>query len=204
MKKLVVGALAISGMSSVMAANVGMPFSAGLLVGQASQKPVYTSSGTPADRDTAIGVRLGYALSDTWAIEAAYHDNGEAKGSYIDSSGDKITDKTNSSSINIGLKKEFVLNEKFSIDGRIGMSFWDWELQETDSNDPGSVAKWTDSGNDVYLGAALSYRIDNNLSISMDYSFSTMGAGIKNVSTGKTINVDNELSTTSLAVNYQF
>lgn len=36
MKKLVVGVLAISGMSSVIAANVGMPFSAGLLVGKAS------------------------------------------------------------------------------------------------------------------------------------------------------------------------
>jgi OOP family OmpA-OmpF porin len=204
MTKLVVGVLAISGMSSVIAANVGMPFSAGLLVGKASQKPVYTSSGAPADSDIAVGVRLGYALSDTWTFEVAYHDNGEAKGSFIDSYGDKITDTTNSSSINVGLKKEFLLNEKFSIDGRIGMSFWDWELQELDSSDPDSAAKWTDSGNDIYLGAALSYRIDSALSVSVDYSFSTMGAGVKNVSTGKNISVDNELSTTSIAVNYQF
>lgn len=202
MKKVLVGLVAIGGMSAVTAAEE-MPVSIEFLLGQTSQQPIYLNSGTPKESDISLGFRFGYDLSDTWALELAYRNHGEVDGKFIDSYGDTITDTTKSSEYNVGFKKAFILSDKVSINGRFGLAFWDWDFKETDSSSPGVTNKWTDSGNDIYLGIGLNYLIEDNFFMSLDYSYTSMDITVTS-SSGSRTNLDNDVDTISIGAGYKF
>ncbi|WP_175404923.1 outer membrane beta-barrel protein [Marinomonas sp. FW-1] len=201
MKRLIVGMLTITSMSTAFAAET--PVTMEILVGQATQS--VTGNGTrlkDAD-DTSVAIRFGYEFADSWSAEAAYYDYGKASSSFIDEYGDKITDIMTSSAFLLGIKKEFNLNEKLSLNARAGIAFWDFDIKETDSSDPSNPFKASDSGNDLYLGAGLAYSVKDNLLLSINYSFLSMGATLKDID-GDAFKSDNDINIVSLGIGYQF
>lgn len=199
MKKLLVGMLAAAGMSATFATEI--PFTAEVLVGKTTQSVTGEDDKIEADA-TSVAVRLGYEFADSWAAEVAYYDYGKATSNSIDDFGDNITDTISSSAFLLGIKKEFNLNEHLSFNARAGLAFWDFDYTSLDSSDPSNPTKSSDNGNDLYYGVGLAYSLKENLLVSLDYSAVSIGAGIK--SDGTTYKVDNDISTISVGVGYQF
>lgn len=200
MKKLILSIFAITGVSTAFAAET--PATIELLVGQTTQSVSGEDINFKDADDTSLAIRFGYEFADSWAVEAAYYDYGKASISYIDSYGDPIKDTMTSSAFTLGIKKQFTLNDNLFLNTRAGIAFWDFDVKEVDSSDPTNPTKLSDNGNDLYYGAGLAYNVNDNLLLSVDYSYLSMGANLKGG--GFAIEVDNDTSILSLGIGYQF
>ncbi|WP_394181545.1 outer membrane beta-barrel protein [Marinomonas posidonica] len=198
MKKVLVSLLAVSGAS--MAAAVEKPFTAEVLLGNTDQSISFNNIDDASD--SSLAIRFGYEFLDTWSAEVAYYDYGEASSNFIDSDNDTGQDTRSVSSFSVGIKKEIELNEKLSLNARLGLMFWDLDFErgyDVQSVDDLYNYKSSDSGNNLYYGASLGYSIKENLLLSVDYSFVSMEVDLKNNPT-----VDNDMSTLSIGLGYQF
>ena len=170
--------------------------SAEFLIGNADQKGSIKNVGSTSGDDLSFGVRGSYSLNENISLEAAYHNFGQTDDSYVDEFGDTINDKISSTSINFGVKGIIPLESGFSLFGRIGLSLWDVEFEETDSAFPGEKFKADDDGDDIYYGVGVQYSISDQLKIGAEYSVIDMGAEIESIS------VDNEVKNLSLSLSY--
>lgn len=193
--------LAATGMSATFANET--PFTAEILVGKTTQSVKGDGTNVKDADDTSVALRLGYEFADSWAAEAAYYDYGKATSNYTDEFGDKITNTMTSSAFLLGIKKEFNLNENLSLNARAGMAFWDFDIKQIDSSDPSNPIKSSDNGNDLYYGVGLAYSFKESLLVSVDYSFVSMGTNLS-VGNSTTLKPDNDTSTISVGVGYQF
>ena len=144
-------------------------FSAEILLGRSDQE-LKTDTGKINGYDDSLGFRVAYHLNSNSAIELSYHDMGETEDDYIDMSGDAYTDTIETSSINIGGKATFPFDNGVSIYGRIGLAFWDVELQNTNSSDPGIISKGDDSANDFYQGVGIQYLLNDEFTFGAEYT----------------------------------
>ncbi|MBL0710025.1 MAG: outer membrane beta-barrel protein [Colwellia sp.] len=141
MKKVVLSVLLMSSALPVMAES---DFSAELLLGMADQELSAGGQSTSGD-DISFGIRGAYSLNENFSVEAAYQSYGETDDTYIDDWGDTINDKLSSTALNLGFEGILPLENGFSLNARVGISFWDAELKETDSSLPGETSKGDDS-----------------------------------------------------------
>lgn len=110
--------------------------------------------------DGSIGFKIGYQFKDNWRLELSHYDFGEAGDSFIDSFGDTITIKNNSTATNIGINYIFPSSGKFSFGLQGGLSLWDYSLDLTDSSAPGVVVSFEDDDNNIFLGLDIEYRFN--------------------------------------------
>jgi opacity protein-like surface antigen len=194
MKKVVLSVLL---MSSVLPAVAENNFSVELLLGMADQELSADGLSTSGN-DTSFGIRGAFSLSENFAIEGAYQSYGETDDTYIDDFGDTINDKLSSTALSVGVKGIIPFNNGVSLNARAGISFWDVELEETDSYFPGQTFKADDNGNDLYYGLGAQYDINSQVTVGLEYTITKMGISTEGVS------ADFDVKNISLSLGYKF
>ncbi|MFC1750416.1 porin family protein [Pseudomonadota bacterium] len=175
-------------------------FSGELLFGTADQKTEISSlSSSSSGDDTSIGIRGAYQFNERIAIELAFHNYGETDDTYIDSFGDTINDKIETTSINIGVKGVLPLENGFSLAGRLGVAMWDYTLNETDSSLPGFVINSEDDGTDIYYGIGAQYDFNEKVFVGMEYTITEMDVSLFGI-----VAADHEVKNFSLSVGSKF
>lgn len=195
MKKVLTGAL-LTIFSVAALAETG--FSADLLLGRAEQESSISGFGSTSGTDTSFGIRGAYTLNPNIAFELGYHDYGQTNDRYIDQFGDAITDKVSTTAINAGVKVLSDLDSKLSVHGRLGLSLWDAEIEETDSFFAGQVFKASDDGADIYYGVGAQYLIAPRLRLGAEYTLTDMEPSLYGIS------VDHEVSNFALSLSYRY
>lgn len=165
-----------------------------LLVGKADQESE-VSGLSISGGDTSIGIRGSYLFNKNIAIEFAYRDYGESEDSYIDEFGDTITETLETSAIAVGVKGVIPLDNGFSLNGRIGISKWDYDIKETGSALPG---EFTADGTDLYYGIGAQYQFNEKVFIGLQYTITKMDVSLVFVS------VDHEVKDISLSLGVNF
>jgi OOP family OmpA-OmpF porin len=186
-------------------------FSAELSLGSADQNSTFVDGDsspdeTTTDSSTSYGLRGLYHVHPNFAVELGFSDYGEINRSYIDSFGDRISESISSDAINAGVRGIWPINEIFSINGRLGYAFWNYEASATDSSMPDMTFKLDDSGNDLYYGVGAEYKINENFRIGAEYIITDMGASftsISGVSIPK-VEIDHEVENLALTLGYTF
>ena len=194
MKKVVLSVLLMSSVLPAMAEN---NFSAELLLGMADQELSANGLSTSGD-DTSFGVRGAYSLNENFSLESAYQSYGETDDTYIDSFGDTINNKLSSTALSLGIKGVIPLDNGLSLNARVGISFWDAEIKETDSAFPGETFKGDDNGNDLYYGIGAQYQINPQIFIAAEYTMTKMGISEAGLS------ADFDVKNISLSLGYKF
>lgn len=110
------------------------------------------------DDDFAFKLFGGYRFNEFFAAEAAYVDIGELKDDFISATGARNTLDTNS--VSVGGVGRYPLNESFAIHGKIGLHYWDADVEG-----PLRVQVDDDNDTDLYYGAGLSYDFGNNIGL---------------------------------------
>ncbi|CCK75901.1 OmpA-like transmembrane domain protein [Oleispira antarctica RB-8] len=199
MKKVVLGALL--GLSALPAvANEGY-FSGEVLLGKTDQELKSDFGDTDGD-DSSFGIRGAYNLNKNVAFELGYMNHGEIDDTYIDEFGDTINDRFSSTAFNLGVKGVIPFENGFSLHGRLGLSFWDVELEETDSAFPGETFKGDDSGTDFYYGIGAQYTINEQFTIGAEYTLSEYGIKSGGDFTGLDADIDVKTLALSAGLNF--
>jgi len=195
MKQLLVGALL--GFTSLSTfANDGY-FTGEFLLGSTTQE----IEGDDGD-DTSFGLRGTYNINPNVGLELSYQNHGEADWTYIDAFGNTINEKSATDSFNLGIKGVLPLQHGFSLNARLGISFWNVDLDATDSSVPGVTFSGSDSGNDIYYGIGGQYAVNDKFSIGLEYTLAEFGVSPDGDYNG--ISADLELNTLALTAGLKF
>ncbi|WP_170106872.1 porin family protein [Agitococcus lubricus] len=141
-----------------------------LVLGKSTHEADYDSMQFLSESDTAITIRGSYAITPYIGVELGYSDHGEVDTSYVDGFGDFITDKFSVTSLNLGLKGTIPLDDKFSLNARLGMSDWSMDIEEKDSSFPGITFQYEEDGTDMYYGIGLQFQATPQLRIGVEYT----------------------------------
>lgn len=195
MKKITLGfLLAAAAMPAISDSN----FSAEILLGLADQESDIGGFRTPSGDDSSVGIRAAFNLNDYISFELAHFNYGDAEKSYVDSFGDDIKETISSEANNIGVKASVPVGGSFSINGRLGLSAWDYEYSYSDSFFGGEVFSEDDSGTDPYYGVGVQWEINEHLLLGAEYNITSMSITIDNV------DIDNEVRNLALSIGYIF
>lgn len=167
MKKILPLALAAAMTTPAFAQS---PFSAEVLLGNYSNKAEFGGQSGSSESSTGVGLRGVWTFHPNFAIEGAYQNFGEAKWQEIDA-GDLLTEKVETSALTLGVKGVYPINERFSLHARIGLAFWDIDVEFTDSGFPQDNFSFSDDGNDVYFGLGGEYQINSNFYAGVAYNY---------------------------------
>ncbi len=181
MKKVVIGFI-VAAMTTPVVADSG--FYAELALGNADNKTsikgyengdlIETFSFSKSTN--SYGIKGGYQFGQNFAIELGLQENGDATHTEVD---EFVTysDKIETSSTNIGVKGILPLGDIFSLNARLGLAFWDFSSNSTDSEFPEDNSTFSKSGNDIYYSIGGEFIINQRFNIGFEYSTITMNWG---------------------------
>jgi len=135
--------------------------------------------GDVEDTDTALGITVGYNITDNWGFEFGYIDLGEFTT--------ELTSSIGNSTIGVDASVGYIagvgtlpLNDKFSISARLGAF-----TASGDVNSSGLVSRSTEFEEDsaAIVGASLNYLVTEQLSLEVRYDnlddFDLAAVGLK-------------------------
>lgn len=90
------------------------------------------------------------------------------------------------------------INEQVSLNARLGIARWDVDVNEIDSAFPGVNFDYSDSGTDLYYGLGGQFKLNNHLSIGIEYTILPIEATFD----GDTI--DHKVDNIACSLSYSF
>lgn len=183
-------------------------FSAELLLGSADQELSISDSvdsSKLSDNSMAYGLRGVYQFNEYFGVELGYQESGEGKKSFSDGV-TTIGTEFETQQINVGLKGTLPLQGGFSLVGRLGLSSWDFDAALTDSDFPGLVEKYSDSGSDLYYGVGGQYRFSDKLYMGLEYTMLNFDLGLGDDFSDPTdpFSVEHDVNSIMLSVGWTF
>lgn len=151
--------------------------SAEVMLGVANQSTDFGGGDRASGASTSFGLRGAYTFNPNVAAEVSY----QYYGSYDDSWQDEfgwVDENFTSSALMAGLKVNLPLSAGYSLVGRLGASYWNFELEETDSGYPGEVFVFEDSDIGLYYGVGVQLDITEALFIGVEYTGVPMTASL--------------------------
>ena len=160
----------------------------------------------PSLNTTSFGVRLGYQFTSNFSVELGHNQFGETDHTFIDEFNDTINNKVKSSSTTLGVNAQWPINDKFFINGRVGIAAWDLKAESTDSYYPGEVEKDSEDGNDLYYGFGFKYLASDNIYLGLEYSITNMASDKteKDGEFSEKVNIDYDVSNFAIFVGINF
>lgn len=208
MKIGIPGFLAVAFVTTALPAAADNGFSAEFLLGSADQELSISDSVDSiklSDNSMSYGVRGVYQFNDYFGVELGYQESGEADKSFTDNV-TTIGTEFETQQINVGLKGTLPLQGGFSLVGRLGLSSWDFDAALTDSDFPGLVDKYSDSGSDLYYGVGGQYRFSDKLYMGLEYTMLNFDLGLGDDFNDPTdpFSVDHDVNSIMLSVGWTF
>ena len=161
MKKITIALLLTILASPVLAEN---NFSAEFLLGIADQKSEIVDEFNASTDDTSIGIRGTYIVNKYFGVELAYQDNGESSTTVFND-----TIKIGSTEKKLGIKGMYPLGNGISFIGRLGASFWDYDLKFPEQNE-----HYKSDGTDLYYGVGVEYALNEQFYAGVEYTITDM------------------------------
>ncbi len=158
MKKILIGAL----LSFISLSTFAGYLSSEFQVGTTNQ-----SLGGESGTGISFGLKGAFNIDRYSGIELGYQNYGEAKLSFGHGEFGETDQTLNSHSIDLGLKGMLPLRDGFSLNARIGLSYWRYESSVFEQWYVGRVSKFNDSGINVYYGISGQYAIYGNWDIGL-------------------------------------
>lgn len=142
------------------------------------------------DADTGFKVYGGIGLSETLAVEYYYADLGEATAEVDDKGPDNFSRTYGVEVFGIDVVANLPLNERFSVFGKAGAAWWEWNAEF--SGKVPSVLTWrttgSDSGYDLKLGIGGKYNLQDNIDLRLEVEdYDIGGESITLISFGVTM-----------------
>ncbi|MDQ2078143.1 porin family protein [Marinimicrobium sp. ABcell2] len=169
-KQLVLGVL-IS--SLTVSAHAYQDLSAEVLLGISNQRTDFGDGDRASGDSTSFGLRGAYSFNPNVAVELSYQNYGSYDDRWVDEFG-RIDETFKSSALMAGVKMSLPLQAGYSLVGRVGASHWNFELEEIDSEFPGEVFVFDDSGTGLYYGVGVQLDITQDLFIGVEYTATQM------------------------------
>lgn len=148
-------------------------FSGEILFGRAGQT-LSSSSFSNHGEDRSYGIRGAFLFSEHLAIEASHQNYGQTDSHIINHLGDVVNDKLTTSAVTLGAKGILPLDNDVSLNARLGLSFWETEIQENQASTANETYKAYFDGSDLYYGIGIQYDVNSVVFIGADYTFSKM------------------------------
>ena len=151
----------------------GALFGQGYVEGFFGSTSIDVPSGFDIDDETAFGFWGGYAFSSNFAFEVGYGNYGEFEDSFIIDDGfdEFLVDVSSTvTSFNVGIKGIVPLEGGVFLHGKVGMAFWEDEVNTTFSDGFESFsASVSVDDEDMYFGFGASYMISYTAYATVDY-----------------------------------
>lgn len=146
------------------------PLSGEIILGSYSNKAEFAGESSGSESSTGIGLRGVYQFNENVAAEAAWLNFGEAKWQEVDEWGDLLTDKVTARALTFGIKGIFPVNDKFSLNARLGLALWDIDWKYTDSGWPQDNISFSEDGSDLYFGFGGEFQLTPQVYIGAAYN----------------------------------
>ena len=154
-----------------------MPISAEVVLGNYSHEP----EGFSSERDIGFGVRAALQANENIAFEVGYQSFGEAsyKEEFSTSSySERVNLDIDIKALTLGLKASTAVSPSLSLNGRIGLAFWDADIDagyEVDyyssyRDEVSEAESSSEDGNDIYFGFGLDYQVAPKVYVSASYT----------------------------------
>ena len=120
--------------------------------------------GLTIDTDSiAYRITGGWRFNDYFAVEGGYQDFGNFEQT-IDIGGTPATANLTADGFTLGVTGTLPLSERFALEGRFGMFFWDGNAEIN------NVSQATPEDTNPYVGAGVSYALSDSFRLIGDYT----------------------------------
>ncbi len=124
---------------------------------------------TDFNSSTSYGLRAGYQFNSYIAVELGYQRYGEFKT--FDEETKELDGKIKVNSINFGIKGILPLSDKINLNARLGLAKWDVKIEDIlQTGEP----MLKPDGTDLYYGIGADYKVNETVSIGLEYSLVEM------------------------------
>ena len=123
-------------------------------------------TGSVDGKDTAFKIFGGYQFNRNFALEAAYIDLGEVSYSGTFGGAAVTGGSVETTGFNLSAVGILLVNEKFSVFGKVGVFVWEAEANDVTGGVPFSAS---DDGADLSFGLGASYAITPSLSLRAEW-----------------------------------
>jgi opacity protein-like surface antigen len=143
-------------------------------------------------KETSFAFRLGVKFMANFSLELSKHDHGSAVNEFTlsfptrtagtpDSTGGflgpehnviyQVITPINIDSIRLGIKSEFYVLDKLSLNARAGLAHWEYEdFTPQALTNIGPSNNGGESGNDIYYSLGAEYKFTENFYVGLEYS----------------------------------
>jgi len=119
------------------------------------------------DSDTVFKIFGGWKFTPNWAVELAYVEGGEYTASGTDSSLGTADAKIDVSGFNLAALGILPISEKFSVQGKVGIFFWDQDA--TANSTVFGSESFSESGNDPMFGVGATWNFSKQFGLLVEY-----------------------------------
>ncbi len=140
------------------------------LIGEAKRKHQSNSAEISAlTEDTSYGIRGAYIFNKHLAVELSYQNYGEQEFIFqLNALTPEINIKTETASINLGVKGSLPIYKGLSLTGRFGLAYWKYVTQQTSSGIPEDNTDFIEF--DFYYGVGGQYDINKIIFVGIEYN----------------------------------
>jgi len=144
-----------------------------LAVGETEQAPLVAGNSGEKVIENTLTFKASYEFYPTWNIETAYEYYAQGSGSYLTDSEGIINEDVTSSAIFLGLRKSYILTDRFAVNVRLGYSTWNINY-DIEFEDHAADFSYADRGSTLYWGLGAEFYFTPRFYITAGYTQLTM------------------------------
>ena len=144
-----------------------------LALGETEQAPLIAGNSGEKVTENTFTFKASYEFHPTWNIETAYEYYAQGSGTYLTDSEGIINEAVLSSAILLGLRKSYILTDRFAVNVRLGYSAWNINY-DIEFEDHAADFSYSDSGSSLYWGLGAEFYFTPRFYITANYTQLTM------------------------------
>jgi len=182
-------------------------------LGETEQSPLIAGNSDEVITTNTFALKASYEFHPTWRVETAYEYYAVGDGTYLTDSEGIINEAVFSSAFLLGVKKSYILTERFTVNVRLGYSIWNINY-DIEFEDHSADFSYTDNGSSLYWGLGAEFYVTPRFYVTASYTQLTMhilqpdeniqSDNVSNLYLSVDSDRENEIGNISLGIGYIF